>query len=64
MAVPKRKTSPMKRNQRWHASMGRKGRAVKKLFLGVDSNSGSLHLKHHLSLKDGFYKGQKIINNI
>ena len=56
MAVPKRKTTPSKRNMRrsHHA-------------LGVDNwqenpNSGEACRPHHIDLKTGMYKGRQVLD--
>jgi large subunit ribosomal protein L32 len=55
MAVPKKKTSTSKRNMR------RSHDALKKTNIVTDSKTGEYKLPHHVSLKDGFYKGKQII---
>jgi large subunit ribosomal protein L32 len=55
MAVPKRKTSPMKRGFRRSAD-----------GLGVpayveDKDSGELRRPHHIDLKTGMYRGRQIL---
>ncbi len=55
MAVPKRKTSKSKRNQR------RSHHALKRLFnIGFDKVSGEPHLSHHVA-KDGYYGGRQVV---
>ncbi len=55
MAVPKKKTSKSKRDQR------RSHHALKPTNVTVDSTTGEFKLSHHISLKDGFYKGRQVI---
>jgi large subunit ribosomal protein L32 len=55
MAVPKRKTTPSKRNMR---------RAHDRLSSPTyieDSNSGELRRPHHIDLKSGEYRGRQIL---
>jgi large subunit ribosomal protein L32 len=55
MAVPKKKTSKSKRDQR------RSHHALKTINITEDSTTGEFKLSHHISLKDGFYKGRQVI---
>ena len=55
MAVPKKKTSNSKRDQR------RSHHALKVTNVTVDPTTGEFKLSHHISLKDGFYKGRQVI---
>lgn len=56
MAVPKRKTSKSKRDQR------RSHHALKPIFhIGFDSATGEPHLSHCINLKDGHYNGRQIV---
>ena len=55
MAVPKKKTSKSKRDQR------RSHHALKVTNVTVDSTTGEFKLSHHISLKDGYYKGRQVI---
>lgn len=55
MAVPKKKTSKSKRDQR------RSHHALKAVNVSVDSTTGEFKLSHHISLKDGYYKGRQVI---
>lgn len=55
MAVPKKKTSKGKRNQR------RSHHALKATNVVVDATTGEFKLSHHISLKDGYYKGRQVI---
>lgn len=55
MAVPKRKTSPMKRGFRRSAD------ALKAAAYVEDKDSGELRRPHHVDLKSGMYRGRQII---
>ncbi len=55
MAVPKRKTSPMKRGFRRSAD------ALKSPTYTEDKNSGELRRPHHIDLKTGMYRGKQIL---
>jgi large subunit ribosomal protein L32 len=55
MAVPKRKTSPMKRGFRRSAD------ALKAPTYVEDKDSGELRRPHHLDLKTGMYKGRQVL---
>ena len=55
MAVPKRKTSPMKRGQRRSAD------ALKQPTYVEDKDSGELRRPHHIDLKYGRYKGRQVL---
>ncbi len=55
MAVPKRKTSVSRRNMR------RSHHALSKINVAIDSKTGEYKLPHHISLKDGYYKGKQVI---
>ncbi len=54
MAVPKKKTSTSKRNMR------RSHDAIKSVNVVTDSKTGEYKLPHHVSMKDGFYKGKQV----
>ena len=56
MAVPKRKTTKSKRNQR------RSHHRVSKVNIIEDKKSGEYKLSHHIDLKTGFYNGKKILD--
>ncbi len=58
MAVPKRKTSPMKQGQR------RAHHALKSTNWVEDSNSGEPKLRHHIDLKTGMYKGRQVLDDV
>jgi large subunit ribosomal protein L32 len=55
MAVPKRKTSPMKRNQR------RSHDALVAPAYVEDKESGERRRPHHIDLKTGKYRGRQIL---
>lgn len=55
MAVPKRKTSPMKRNQR------RSHDALSAPTYVEDKESGERRRPHHIDLKTGKYRGRQIL---
>jgi large subunit ribosomal protein L32 len=55
MAVPKRKTSPMKRGFRRSAD------ALKAPAYVEDKDSGELRRPHHIDLKTGIYHGRQIL---
>ncbi|MBY0422482.1 MAG: 50S ribosomal protein L32 [Parvularculaceae bacterium] len=55
MAVPKKKTSPSRRNMR---------RSHDKLAAATyieDKDSGELRRPHHIDLKSGKYRGRKVL---
>ena len=56
MAVPKRKTSKSKRNQR------RSHHGLSTVNIVEDKKSGEYKLSHHIDLKTGFYNGKKILD--
>jgi large subunit ribosomal protein L32 len=55
MAVPKRKTSPMKRGFRRSAD------ALVAPTYVEDKDSGELRRPHHVDLKTGMYKGRQVL---
>ena len=55
MAVPKRKTTPSKRNMR------RSHNALKTLNIIEDKESGEPRLSHRIDLSTGMYKGRQIL---
>lgn len=55
MAVPKRKTSPMKRGFRRSAD------ALKAPAYVEDKDSGELRRPHHIDLKTGMYGGRQVL---
>lgn len=55
MAVPKRKTTPMKRGFRRSAD------ALKSPTYVEDKDSGERRRPHHIDLKTGIYRGRKIL---
>ena len=56
MAVPKRKTTPMKRGFRRSAD------ALTAAAYVEDKNSGELRRPHHVDLKTGMYRGRQILD--
>lgn len=55
MAVPKRKTSPSKRNMR------RNHHKLANNAYVEDKDSGELRRPHHIDLKSGMYRGKQIL---
>ncbi len=55
MAVPKKKTSKGKRNQR------RSHHALKQIQVMVNPVTGEYQLPHHICASDGTYKGRKVV---
>jgi large subunit ribosomal protein L32 len=55
MAVPKRKTTPMKRGNRRSAD------ALKAPTYVEDKETGELKRPHHVDLKTGMYKGRQVL---
>ena len=55
MAVPRRKTSPSRRDMR------RSHDALKAPTYVEDKNSGELRRPHHIDLKTGMYKGRQVL---
>jgi large subunit ribosomal protein L32 len=55
MAVPKRKTSRMKRGHRRSAD------ALKAPTYVEDKDSGELRRPHHVDLKTGMYRGRQVL---
>jgi len=55
MAVPKRKTSPMKRGFRRSAD------ALAAPTYVEDKDSGELRRPHHIDLKTGMYNGRQVL---
>ena len=53
MAVPKRKTSKSRRDQR------RSHHKIKDINIIEDKKSGEYRLSHHVDLKTGYYKGRQ-----
>ena len=56
MAVPKRKTSPMKRGFRRSAD------ALAAPSYVEDKDSGELRRSHHVDLKTGMYRGRQVLD--
>jgi large subunit ribosomal protein L32 len=54
MAVQQNRKTPSKRGMR------RAHDALKGETLSIDSTSGEVHLRHHVTA-DGFYKGRKVV---
>lgn len=55
MAVPKKKVSQSRRNNR------RSHHALKSASYREDPNTGELSRPHHIDLKTGEYKGRKVL---
>ena len=55
MAVPKRKTTPSKRNMR------RSHNSIKLINIVNDKESGEPRLSHRIDLSTGIYKGREIL---
>jgi large subunit ribosomal protein L32 len=55
MAVPKRKTTPSRRNKR------RAHDALQSVNWIEDQNSGEPRRRHHIDLKTGMYKGRQVL---
>jgi large subunit ribosomal protein L32 len=55
MAVPKRKTSPSRRNMR------RSHHALKANTFIEDKDTGEMRRPHHIDLKTGMYKGRQVL---
>ncbi|MFO1070052.1 MAG: 50S ribosomal protein L32 [Geminicoccaceae bacterium] len=55
MAVPKRKTSPSRRNMR------RAHHALDVPSVVEDKDTGEFRRPHHIDLKTGMYKGRQVI---
>ena len=55
MAVPKRKTSPSKRNMR------RSHNSIKDINVIIDKESGEPRLSHRLDKSTGIYKGRQVL---
>jgi large subunit ribosomal protein L32 len=55
MAVPKKKTSPSRRNMRRSAD------ALKAPTYVEDKDSGELRRPHHIDLKTGMYGGRQVL---
>ena len=55
MAVPKRKTSPSRRNMR------RSHHALASNSFVEDKDTGEMRRPHHVDLKTGMYRGRQII---
>ena len=55
MAVPKRKTTPSKRNMR------RSHDAIKNLNIIEDKDSGEPRISHRIDLSTGIYNGRQVL---
>ena len=55
MAVPKRKTSPSKRNMR------RSHNSIKDINIIIDKESGEPRISHRLDKSTGVYKGRQVL---
>ena len=55
MAVPKRKTTPSKRNMR------RSHDSLQKINVILDKDSGEPRLSHKIDISTGMYKGRQIL---
>ncbi|MFO1036293.1 MAG: 50S ribosomal protein L32 [Geminicoccaceae bacterium] len=55
MAVPKRKTSPSRRNMR------RSHQALSVPAVVEDKTTGEFRRPHHIDLKTGMYKGRQVL---
>jgi large subunit ribosomal protein L32 len=56
MAVPKRKTSPSRRNmRRAHHALGANPHVE-------DKDTGELRRPHHIDLKTGMYRGRQVLD--
>ncbi len=55
MAVPKKKTSRMRRNMR------RSHDALKAENVVADKETGNLRRSHHIDLESGMYRGRQIL---
>lgn len=55
MAVPKKKTSRMRRNMR------RSHDALKPTGVVTDKESGNVRRSHHIDLETGMYRGRQVL---
>ena len=55
MAVQQNRKTPSKRGMR------RSHDSIKGETLSIDSTTGEVHLRHHVTA-DGFYKGRKVVD--
>ena len=55
MAVPKKKVTKSRRNQR------RAHDALKGATYVEDGDTGELHRPHHIDMKTGYYKGRQVL---
>jgi large subunit ribosomal protein L32 len=56
MAVPKRKTTPSKRNMR------RAHDSIRTTAYVEDKDTGELRRPHHVDLKTGMYRGKQVLS--
>ncbi|MAM33966.1 MAG: 50S ribosomal protein L32 [Alphaproteobacteria bacterium] len=56
MAVPKRKTTPSRRNKR------RSHDSLNTVNWVEDSNTGEPKRRHHIDMKTGMYKGKQVLD--
>jgi large subunit ribosomal protein L32 len=56
MAVPKRKTTPSKRNMR------RAHESIRTTAYVEDKDTGELRRPHHVDLKTGMYRGKQVLS--
>ena len=56
MAVPKRKTTPSKRNMR------RAHDSIRTTAYVEDKDTGELRRQHHVDLKTGMYRGKQVLS--
>ncbi len=50
------------RHTRAHTANRRSHHALKSVKLGVDKETGSVHLRHRVDLKTGLYRGKQVID--
>jgi large subunit ribosomal protein L32 len=55
MAVPKKKVTKSRRNQR------RSHDALNSQAYVEDSETGEMHRPHHIDMKTGYYKGRQVL---
>lgn len=55
MAVPKKKTSRMRRNMR------RSHDSLKPVGVSADKETGNMRRSHHIDLESGVYRGRQIL---
>ena len=57
MAVQQRRKTPSRRGMR------RSHDSLKNPALSIDSTTGEVHLRHHIT-PEGYYKGRKVIDDV